>query len=71
MRDNLAELIHSRTTVEAALSIFVSICSRLSVREIKIVLTILKITLSYFYFCDSELTMGLFLLVHSWKIKNI
>ena len=34
---NLAELIHSRTTVEEALSIVISICLRLSVREIKIV----------------------------------
>ena len=34
---NLVELIHSRTTVEEALSIVISICLRLSVREIKIV----------------------------------
>ena len=34
---NLAELIHSRTTVEEALSIVILICLRLSVREIKIV----------------------------------
>ena len=34
---NLAELIHSRATVEEPLSIFISICLRLSVRQIKIV----------------------------------
>ena len=34
---NLAELIHSRTTVEEALSIVISICLRLPVQEIKIV----------------------------------
>ena len=34
---NLAELIHSRTTVEEALFVVISICLKLSVREIKIV----------------------------------
>ena len=34
---NLVDLIHSRTTVEEALFVVISICLKLSVREIKIV----------------------------------